>query len=144
MADDWLMSALAAQDAYQGSDPHWPPSPPTYPGMQEWGNIDLNARPTVRNPDGSISTVRSMGVNIDGSETLIPTVHPSGRIMSDEEAIEHYRQTGQHLGRFDTPANSDAYAEALHNQQAEQYVKPRSKRTRFPMGGLAAQDRYNE
>jgi hypothetical protein len=97
----------------------------------EPGNIDLTKRPRVKNPDGSISTVRSMGVNIDGREVLIPTVHPEGRIMSDEEAIAHYRQTGQHLGMFDTPAESDAYAQQLHEDQAKLYAQP--PRTRWPL-----------
>lgn len=97
-------------------------------GMTEPGNIDLNHRPRVHNPDGSISTVRSEGVNVGGQEVLIPTVRANpfrpntGWIMGDDAALEHYRRTGQHLGKFDTPANSDAYAQSLHEDQARQYV----------------------
>jgi muramidase (phage lysozyme) len=90
-------------------------------GLLEPGNIDLNTRPVVRNPDGTISTVRSMGVNIDGQEVLLPTVSDDGRIMSDDAAVQQYMQTGRHLGKFRTPAASNAYAQRLHEMQAQQY-----------------------
>jgi hypothetical protein len=90
-------------------------------GMVEQGNIDLSMRPTVKNSDGSISTVRSMGANIDGKEVLLPTVSNDGRIWSDDEAVNNYRQTGQHLGVFSSPEASTKYAEGLHNQQAGMY-----------------------
>lgn len=81
------------------------------------GNIDLTHRPYVQNADGSVSTVRSMGVNIDGKEVLIPTVSPDGRIMSDDEAVAHYMKTGQHLGIYSTPEASTAAGEAIHQDQ---------------------------
>lgn len=98
--------------------------------MLEAGNIDLSNRPRVRNHDGSISTVRSLGVNIDNQEVLIPTVSEDGRIMGDEEAINTYVKTGRHLGKFKTPEESNAYAEVLHRSQEAMLDAPK-------VGGIA-------
>ncbi|MFK0330908.1 hypothetical protein ACIQUB_07270 [Rhizobium sp. NPDC090275] len=98
------------------------PAPAGEPdGLVEKGNIDLAKRPQVENPDGSISTVRSMSFEEDGREVLVPTVSPDGKILSDEDAISLYRRTGQHLGKFSSAAQATSYAESLHNAQAAFY-----------------------
>lgn len=93
-----------------------------YNGMVEPGNINLFNRPKVQNPDGSVSTVRSLGINYGGKEFLIPTVRQGlDRVMSNEEAINHFYQTGEHLGVFDSTQASDNYAQLLHMQQQNLY-----------------------
>lgn len=120
--------AEAKQNGYALADvaKHFDPQPGTEPsptptGQIEAGNIDLKKRPVVKNPDGSISTVRSISSNIDGREVLLPTVSEDGRIMNNAEAIQKFKDTGKHLGIFDTPANVTAYADQLHQDQANLY-----------------------
>lgn len=82
------------------------------------GNIDLSVRPYVANPDGSTSTVRSMGVQIDGLEYLIPTVHPCGYLMDADAAIDLFLATRAHLGAYRTIADAERAAIAIHDAQA--------------------------
>lgn len=120
----------AMQGVGQGQDepspypPGWDPNdyydPNAAPVVP--GNIDLNHRPVVRNPDGSISTVRSMSFGDDsGAETLVPTIGPDGQNWDNQQAINNYTQTGQHLGQFNSATAATNYAQQLHEDQANQY-----------------------
>lgn len=96
---------------------------PTDLGRFGQGNIDLMERPVVKNPDGTISTVKSKSYEIDGKEVLLPTVAADGSgILSDQDAIAQYKKTGQFLGKFNTPEEATAYAKQLHEQQSQQYA----------------------
>lgn len=88
------------------------------------GNINLNNRPVVQNDDGSISTVRSMSFydENEGKEILIPTV-VNGKIVSDDEAINHYYNTGEYLGKFNSIKEANSYADYLHKSQENMYSK---------------------
>ena len=99
-------------------------------GMIEQGNIDLTNRPVVKNADGTVSTVRSISVQIDGQEILIPTVSDDGRIMSDEDAVRQYERTGRHLGKFSSLQAATQYAMQIHEDQ-ERLVRSGGK---IPVG----------
>ena len=95
-------------------------------GMIVAGNIDLYNRPVVKTKDGAIETVKSMSFTPEegkykGKEVLIPTISPDGKEMSENEAIEYYYKTGQHLGIFENPESATTYAIILHNDQDRYY-----------------------
>ncbi|MBQ6205540.1 MAG: hypothetical protein IJK52_00505, partial [Oscillospiraceae bacterium] len=94
-------------------------------GQYGKGNIDLYHRPQYRYDDGAIATVESMSFNENGKEILIPTIafDNAGKAvkLTDEQAIDRYHQTGEYLGKFNTIAEADSYAEQLHRAQDYYY-----------------------
>lgn len=106
------------------------PNPPyfgdhSFPGTVLGGNIDIHNRPIVY-IDGNIATVHSVSYEEDGIEVLIPTVLANPpRIVSGEEAWEHYQNTGEHLGKFVSVDTANAYAEWLHLEQQSFYASIR-------------------
>lgn len=105
-------------------------------GAEEAPNLDLTRRPYVENPDGAVSTVRSMGVGLtekDGRERqyLIPTVSHDGRLMDGDEAFDYFKKTGEHMGVYPDIATSDRAGEKIHLDQmnhppkvAGRYLQP--------------------
>ena len=88
------------------------------------GNIDLNARIPVLNPDDSISTERSFSTEIDGEKVLLPAI-VDGQVLSESDAIDHYIATGEYLGKFSSVVEANEYAQMLHERQQWFYVERR-------------------
>ena len=95
------------------------------------GNIDLYNRPQYRNADGSISTVDSTSFNIQGKEVLLPSVWMKDgkayRSSDGDEILQHFYDTGEFLGVFDTVDAANSYAEKLHDAQDYYYTTQREK-----------------
>jgi hypothetical protein len=120
-------------------------------GLLEPGNINITNRPLIENADGTASSEYSTSMEEDGKEVLVPTVvtdasgthflTPDGKKPEPgsaeekamfQEAWKHYKETGQHLGKFKDAASADSYAHQLHNRgniatmrkQAQQNLGP--------------------
>ena len=90
-------------------------------GVISPGNINLNNRPMVKNPQGGTSTVFTMGISEDGKHINIPRVSDDGRILTPKEAVDLFHKTGKHLGVYSSQQAADTAAQQLHEQQANQY-----------------------
>jgi hypothetical protein len=119
--DDIIAEVLGIHPP-RGSGSMFDVEPTNAQGLVVPGNINIHRRPVVRNADGSISTVRSINFTDDrGHNVVIPTVIEGQGVVPDRQAIQHYYDTGEHLGKFDTPENASEYAQSLHEQQAGEY-----------------------
>lgn len=116
---------LMREDAPQKAGTAKGPAKPMMVGepldVAEPGNIDLDNRKVLKNPDGTISTESSITITEDGKHVLIPTV-VDGKRLSDREAVAHYRKTGEHLGKFLSAEGAESYANELHLRQEQRYA----------------------
>lgn len=93
------------------------------PGLVQPGNIDLRTRPNIQNPDGTRSSVFSMSSEVDGKEVLYPGVgdgktYPA-RKLTQAEALDQYKKTGNNLGTFKDATAANLYAQKLHEDQSK-------------------------
>lgn len=75
--------------------------------------LDFEIRNRVTNPDGSVSTIKTMSFNDGTGEILIPTV-VENRLLSEEDAIRHYEETGESFGTYGSVEDADKMAQYLH------------------------------
>ncbi len=88
-------------------------------GMITPGNINLSARPRVENKDGSFSTLKSISFGTPQGEVLIPTITPQGVQLTEDQAIEQFKQTGQHLGVYKDAESATTAAKAISERQGK-------------------------
>ena len=99
-------------------------------GLVKAGNIDILHRPNVKNPKGGFSSVLSETVGIGdkkhpGLTAVIPTVlgntkstkGQKPRIVSPDEALKHFKETGENLGIFASLAAAEKYGDLLHQHR---------------------------
>ena len=106
------------------------------------GNLDLTNRPVLVNDDGSISTVDTISIGVDGKEVLIPTIvtdaNGKAKRLTNEEAEARYYQTGEHFGVFDSVEEANKYATKLHIEQDLYYDFLKNKQYKSSKNGKEA------
>ncbi len=81
------------------------------------GNIDITRR-FLTVDRGNKSELRTISFEHNGETVLAPTVTRHGEFLDDKSAIDHYLDSGEHLGKFPGPEEAAAYAGALHANEA--------------------------
>ena len=117
---------------------------PDATGQIEAGNInDLDTRPAIEMSDGRQGTIYSVTFQEDHRDpsspwVLAPSIY-DGKLHDAGEAEDRYRQTGLHLGKFDTLDNNESYAGRLSEHQDGRPSKPGSLSS-DPNWGLPAEE----
>ncbi len=83
------------------------------------GTTNLTGDAAVTKPD-LVAPQPTLGVPRDEATTPTGQLEQGNIDLSTRPAIDHYRKTGEHLGKFDTPANADAFGKALSKQAISQ------------------------
>ncbi len=89
--------------------------------------LPTSARPAIQNPDGSVSTVLSIGVGDNRGEWVIPTI-VNGVKVSPDEATRLW-QAGRNPplgGPFRTVEESNRFAQQFHEQEAQRVAPSQS------------------
>ena len=98
---------------------------------------DIN-RPSYIDDEGGRRSEYRTGVNIDGKETLLPTV-VGARQLTDKQAEDQYIRTGLNMGKFNNVEDAD-YESRLRTARYNMLEDPiRFNQNQFKKGGLKQQ-----
>lgn len=103
-------------------------------------------RPFYIDDEGWKRSEYRMGVNVDGKETLIPTV-VNGTQLTEDQAIQRYYDTGLHMGQYNTVPESE-YASRMRTLKYNMLEDPVRFDTNYQTGGTKkpipryVEDRY--
>lgn len=85
------------------------------------GNVDLSTMPLLKLRNGDIVSTR--GISYLDEQTnefvLVPTVSRTGVILDEKTAINNYKRTGNHLGKFSSEEELKSYKKELDASQGE-------------------------
>jgi len=81
-------------------------------GMKEVGNLDINT--PVAN-----TAMQTIGYKVGDTQVVIPVVHPDGHTMSEDEAVELYKSTGNNFGTFSNIDDANKFSTSLYRRQEE-------------------------
>jgi len=96
---------------------------------------DIN-RPSYIDDEGGRRSEYRTGVNIDGKETLLPTV-VGARQLTDKQAEDQYIRTGLNMGKFNNVEDAD-YASRLRTARYNMLEDPvRFNVNQFQGGGMS-------
>ena len=118
MAQDTLLDILAGGTMSEGPsvDAEWHRRRPRIHIPE---SVQKRDRPEEPYDPESLGTIYSITVQDNPSDqgspwVLIPSI-VGGEVVTQNDAIRHYKKTGEHLGKFQTSQEADAYAGALSN-----------------------------
>ena len=100
----------------------------------EWLIQALQGKTVFPQPDGSVSTVRTIGFNADGHEMVAPTIRVLGgepQQLTNREAIDLAMRQGDAV-KFDSIDEANAYSRALHEDHARRDLKYTGPRRAVP------------
>lgn len=110
------------------------------------GNIDLNS--PGRKPVNFMNVTSaffpvSFWDDQEKKQILVPTL-VNGQRVNDAAAIQHYRDTGEYLGKFDDKNEADAYADRLkESEQAFYAYQPTATPKPEQPAGASLQNEFN-
>lgn len=81
--------------------------------IQFWGRPQVPTKGTPYEKEGKYGTVHSFSREEDGLEVLVPQIY-DGKWHTEDEAWQHYKDTGQHMGKFKDYKDADKFGEKYH------------------------------
>lgn len=84
------------------------------PGIIEVGNVNLIDRPQLPLPDKGYQTAFTMTAGLDGDKTVLLPRVIEGKMHTPQEAMKHFKETGEHMGIFESQQHADAFDKQLH------------------------------
>jgi hypothetical protein len=111
--DGWMSPQKEEKQDQTDLSLYGPLPKPKVPGI-----LPFDIQNRVENPDGTISTIKTISFNDGTGEILIPTI-VKNKELSEEEAIDYYYKSGESFGTFKSVEDANRMAEYLHLLHAQ-------------------------